>query len=128
MFNSIRATDLKQKVSHKVDASMKTNVKEVEAYVTGPVRNAKLGKSHWVVVYGDNGQLWLLKAQFISKHIEYILSQVKKSSINIVYCNTYYEINIHQHEFGQENSWRGCPIRQGKPSQTAKGIIFCVYM
>ncbi len=37
--------------------------------------NAKLGKSHWVVVYGDNEQSWLLKAQFISGYIECLLSQ-----------------------------------------------------
>jgi hypothetical protein len=95
---------------------MKINVKEVEVHVTGPFQNAKLGKSHWVVVYGDNGQSWLLKAQFISDYIEYLLSQVKKSSIDIGHCKTYYEINIRQHEFGHENCWRRCPSRQGKPS------------
>jgi hypothetical protein len=36
MFNIICATDLKQKVVQKVNASMKTNVKEVEVHVTGP--------------------------------------------------------------------------------------------
>jgi hypothetical protein len=86
MFNSICATDLKQKVSQKGNASMKTDVKEVEVHVTGPFQHAKLGKSHWVVVYGNNGQSWLLKAQFISEYIKYLLSQVKKSSINIGHC------------------------------------------
>ncbi len=75
-------------------------------------------------MYGDNGQSWLLKAQFISGCIEYLLSQVKKSSIDTGHCKTYYEINICQHEFGQENCWRHCPSRQGKPSQTVKRIYF----
>jgi hypothetical protein len=97
MFNSICVTNLKQKVAQKVDASMKANVKELEVHVTGPFQNAKLGKSLWVVVYGDNSQSWLPKAQFISGHIEYLLSQVKKSSINIGHCKTYYEINMCQH-------------------------------
>ncbi len=35
-----------------------------------------------------------------SGYIEYLLSQVKKSSIDIGHCKTYYEINIRQHEFG----------------------------
>jgi hypothetical protein len=83
-----------------------------------------LGKSNWVVVYGDNGQSWLLKAQLISGYIEYLLSQVKKSSIDIVHCKTYHEINIRQHEFGQENSWRRCPSRQGMPTQIEKRITF----
>jgi hypothetical protein len=52
--NSICATDLKQKVAQKVNASMKTNVKEVEVHVTGPFQNAISSKSHWVVVHGDN--------------------------------------------------------------------------
>jgi hypothetical protein len=66
----------------------------------------------------------MIKAQFISGCIEYLLSQVKKSSINIGHCKTYYEINIHQHEIGQENSWRRHPSRHGKPSQTVKSISF----
>jgi hypothetical protein len=99
MFNSICAADLRKKVNQKVNASM-TNVKEVEVHVTGPFQNAKSGKSYWDVVYGDNGQSWLLKAQFISGHIEYLLSQVKKSSIDISHCKTYYEINICQYGFG----------------------------
>ncbi len=112
MFNSICATDLKQKVAQKVNASMKADVKWVEVHVTGPFQNAESGKSHWVVVYGDNGQSWLLKAQFVSGYIEYLLSQVKKSSNDMGHCNTYYEINIRQHECGQENSWRHHPSRQ----------------
>jgi hypothetical protein len=41
MFNSICAIDLKQKVTQTFNASMKTNVKEVEVHVTGPFQNAK---------------------------------------------------------------------------------------
>jgi hypothetical protein len=61
MFYSICVTDLKQKFDHKVNASMETNVEEVEVHVAGPFQNAKLGKSHWVVVVGDNGQSWLIQ-------------------------------------------------------------------
>jgi hypothetical protein len=53
-------------VAQKGYASMKTNDKEVEVHVTGPFGNFKLGKIHWVVMYGDNGQSLLLKSQFIS--------------------------------------------------------------
>ncbi len=49
MFNSICATDLKQKVAQNSNASMKTELKEVEVHVTEPLRNDKLGKSHCVV-------------------------------------------------------------------------------
>ncbi len=81
-------------------------------------------KIHWFVVYGDNGQSWLLKDQWVSGCIEYSQSQVKKSSIDIGHCKTNYEINISQHEFGQDNSWRCHTSRQGKPSQTVYRITF----
>ncbi len=38
MFDSICETDLKLKVAQKVNASMKTNVKEVNVHVAGPFR------------------------------------------------------------------------------------------
>ncbi len=123
MFNSLCATDLKLKVAQKANASMKTNVKEVKVHVTGPFQNAKLGKSHWVVVYGDNGQSWLLKAQFIICFIECLLSQVKKSSIDIDHCKTYYEINICQHEFGQENCWK-----KGSQVKLSKKLLLCIHV
>ncbi len=129
MFNSICATDLKQKVAQNVNASMKTNAKEGEVHVTGPFKNAKSSKNHWVAVYGDNGQSWLLKAQFISGYIEYSPSQVKRSSINIGHCKKYYEINI----FVNMNLGKkivGGIVQAGKGSQVklSTEFLLCIHV
>ncbi len=60
IFNSICGNDLKKEVAKNVKSSMKTD--SVDIFITGPFRNAKTGKSYWIVVCGDYGSAWTLKS------------------------------------------------------------------
>ncbi len=61
LMKKINAADLKQKVAQTIDQSMRRiNAKHMEVHVSGPLENKKNGKSHWIVVLGNNGQTWLI--------------------------------------------------------------------
>ncbi len=93
----------------------------VDAHITGPFHHS--GKSHWVVVYGENQEALTLKAQFILVYISCLLRdwvKVTKSNINIDHCKTYYDIGIHKHQFGSENLWK----RTGSNNTPVKKISF----
>jgi hypothetical protein len=73
MFNNIG--DIKHKVAQNIKNA--TKAKTLQVYVTGPIRNNRTGKTHWVVVFGDSGLAWVLKGPFLTGYIEYLLSQVE---------------------------------------------------
>ncbi len=50
--------DLKEIIALNIKNS--TIPETTQVYVTGPIRNNKTGKTHWVVVFGDSGQAWVL--------------------------------------------------------------------
>ena len=94
----------------------------VDIHFTGPFRNKKTGKSHWVVVYGDSGKSYVLKPRFIGKYLSCLLvdwKKVKKTKVCINHVSTYYEIGIRKYEFGAENKWKRCNStdsrKQGSP-------------
>jgi len=96
----------------------------MQVYVTGPIRNNKTGKTHWVIVFGDSGQAWVLKGPFLTGYIKELLSQVKLKNINVDHCQSYYEINIRNGEYGEINFWKRKMSYQGRPNQTVKRISF----
>ncbi len=63
----------------------RNNAKHLEAHVSGPFRNSKYGKSHWIVVLGNNGQTWLLKPEFVTGYLQCLLSDIA-THIDIEHC------------------------------------------
>jgi hypothetical protein len=80
--------------------------------------------SHWIVVLGNNGQTWLIKPEFITGYLQCLLSEIKMTNIDIGHCETYYEINIRQHEFGPDSIWKHVQKNNGRPPQTVKRLSF----
>jgi hypothetical protein len=116
IFKSICVDDLKKKLADTAVNHFKPSSDDV--HITGPFHHA--GKSHWVVVYGENKQAFMLKAQFILVYVSCLLREwkkVKRSNINVHHCNTYYDIAICKHQFDSENLWKctgsnNSPIRK----------------
>ena len=65
LMKKINAADLKQKLAQTINKSMtiRNNANHLEVHVSGPFQNYKSGKSHWIVVLGNNGQTWLIKPE-----------------------------------------------------------------
>ena len=95
----------------------------MEVHVSGPFQNSKSGKSHWIVVFGDNGQTWLIKPEFVTGYLQCLLADIE-TNIDILHCETYCEINIREHEFGSINLWKRVQKNNGKPPQTVKRLSF----
>ena len=125
LMKKINAANLTQKLAQTINTSMtiRNNAKHLEAHVSGPFRISKSGKSHWIVVLGDNGQTWLLKPEFVTGYLQCLLSDIA-TNIDIKHCETYCEINIRQHEFGSESVWKRVQKNNGKPPQTVKRLSF----
>ncbi len=102
IFKSSCVGDLKKKLADTAVNHFKPNT--VDVHITGPFHHS--GKSHWVVVYGENKQAYMLKSTFISVYVSGLLREwkkVTKSNINVDHCNTYYDISIRKHQFGPES-------------------------
>ncbi len=69
IFKSICGGDLKMKLADTAVNHFKQN--SVDVHITGPFHHS--GKSHWVVVYGENKEAFMLKAQFILVYISCLL-------------------------------------------------------
>ena len=125
LMKKINAADLKQKLAQTINKSMtiRNNANHLEVHVSGPFQNYKSGKSHWIVVLGDNGQTWLIKPEFVTGYLQCLLSEIV-TNIDIGHCETYCEINIRQHEFGSESVWKRVQKNNGKPPQTVKRLSF----
>ncbi len=104
MFKNQFSGNLKLKVAEKFNKSSKSN--SIRVYITRPFCNSKTCKSHWVVVYGDNGHMWMLKSDFIHGYLSAVLPGHKQSIIDINHCRTYEDIHICKDEFGPDSVWR----------------------
>jgi hypothetical protein len=104
MFKNLFSGDLKLKVAENVNKSSKTN--SIGVYITWPFFNSKTCKSHWVVVYGDNGNAWMLESEFICGYLSAVLPGHRQSIIDINHCHIHEDIHIRKDEFGTENVWR----------------------
>jgi hypothetical protein len=72
--------------------SIRNIANQLEVNVSGPFQNSKSGKSHWIVVFGDNGQTWLIKPEFVTGYLQCLLADIE-TNIDILHCETYCEIN-----------------------------------
>ncbi len=116
IFDSICGNDHKKKVAKNVKSSMKTDT--VDIFITGLFRNAKTGKSYWIVVYGDYGSAWTLKSQFIKGYIGTLLTKVKSQPSTLVTpilttTSTSANMNLVKKVYGgvkiRVKPLRGCP-------------------
>ncbi len=96
-------------------------------YITGPFCNSKTRKSHWVLVYGDNGNAWMLKSEFIRGFLSAALPGHRQSIIDINHCHTYEDIHICKDEFGPESVWRRRSSTTGQKNRTITRISFVYY-
>jgi hypothetical protein len=129
MFKNLFSGDLKPKVAENVNKSSKTN--SIGVYIKGPFCNSKTCKSHWVVVYGDNGNVWMLKSEFIYGYLIAVLPSHRQSNMDINHCHTYEDIHICKDEFGTESVWRRRSSTTGQKDRTIPRISFvysCVTM
>jgi hypothetical protein len=123
IFKSICVGDLKKKLADTAVNHFKPSSDNV--HITGPFHHA--GKSHWVVVYGENKQAFMLKGQFILVYVSCLLREwkkVTKSNINVHHCNTYYDIAICKHQFGFENLWK----HTGSNNSPIRKVYLCILM
>jgi hypothetical protein len=103
--------------------SIRNNANHLEVHVSGPFQNSKSGKSHWIVVFGDNGQTWLIKPELVTGYLQCLLADIV-TNIDIEHCETYYEINIRQNEFGSVSLWKRVQKNNGKPPQNINILSF----
>ncbi len=122
MFKILFSGDLKLKVAENVNKSSKIN--SIGVYITGPFRNSKTCKSHWVVVYGDNVNVWMLKSEFICGFQSDVLPGHRQSNIFTNHCHTYEDIHICKDEFGTESVWRRRSSTTGQKNRTIPRILF----
>jgi hypothetical protein len=87
----------------------------------------KTERSVWSIVLGDSGKSWALKDTFAQSYLQtFFLKREKNraSDIDMSFCQSFYEINICNNEFGKESVWhRKSPVR-GKPGQVVKRLSF----
>jgi hypothetical protein len=115
-----------EEISNNVAKTLKSN--SVHVHITGPFRNMKAGKSHWVIVYGNSGKTYMIKAHFISAYWSCLLQErkkVNKSQVNIDHCNTYYKIGICKNEYSPGSLWKHCaPNQAGETPLPEKRMSF----
>ena len=121
IFASINGDDLRKEVAKNVKSSMKTNT--VDIFITGPICNAKTGKSIWIAVFGDYGSAWTLKSQFLKGYIGTLLKRIKMPNIDISHTDSFYDINIRKYEYGKESLWKRKD--QGKITKRLSFVYTC---
>jgi hypothetical protein len=78
-------------------------------------------------VLGDSGKSWACKDMFVQSYLLTLLlkrAKNKPSDINISFCQSFHEINIHTNEFGKESVWQRKTPKNGKPSQVVRCLSF----
>lgn len=104
IFENVFGGDFKVKVAKKLCTTL--TEKPIDVFITGPFCNTNNGKSTWVVVYGDTKREFMLKSEFVRSYLKTILLSLNGNTIDANHCQTYYNINIRQREFGNANYWR----------------------
>jgi hypothetical protein len=66
----------------------------------------------------------LVKPEFATGYLQCLLAEIETSNIDIGHCETYYEINICQQEFGPDSIWKCVQKNNGRPPRTVKRLSF----
>ena len=117
------------KAELKTNAGLAMKSDALDVYVSGPFRNVRTKKSHYVVVYGSFGKAWPLKASFLCTYLHTLagkMNSMRGAKIDANHCCSYYDINTRKHEFGSESVWRRLPPKNGKSGNTIKRMSFVV--
>ncbi len=88
--------NLRQEVSSNVNRYVKSN--SVDFFISGSFHNEKTGRSIWSIVLGDPKKSWACKDTFVQSYLQTLLlrrAKNKPSDINISFCQSFHEINIH---------------------------------
>lgn len=107
-FDNVFSGDFKSKMAEKVNINSRSSSSDpIDIYITGPIRNTKTLKSHFVVIYsGGGGGAYMVKSGFLRVYLSTVMDGVKGSIIDPNHCDTYYDINMRMEEFGAVNKWR----------------------
>ena len=70
--------------------------------------------------------MWLIKPEFVTGYLQCLLAEIETTNIDIGHCETYYEINIRQQEFGPDSIWKRVQKNNGRPPQTIKDFLLCI--
>jgi hypothetical protein len=128
LLNTVFAGNLKKTISKNVAKALKSTF--MDLHIMGPFLNKKTGKSHWVVVYGDFEQAYMLKAQFIGVHLKTLFKErenVMKSDVDINHRKSYYEIGICMEEYGEDNLWKQLVSKDTSKTVPPAKRVSCVY-
>ena len=98
LFNNEFATKVKLNMKY---SSSQSNQLGVDVFVTGPIR--KKNDSYYVVVFGDFKKAYVLKSPFLRSYVKTIMEGL---DIDSTYCETYFDINIRDREFGNDDKWK----------------------
>jgi hypothetical protein len=66
-----------------------------------------------------------LKDTYVQSYLQTLLlkrEKIKPLDIDISFCQSFYEINIHKNEFGKESVWARKLPKNGKPGQVVKRL------
>jgi hypothetical protein len=74
------------------------------------------------VVYGDNGNVWMLKSEFIHGYLSAVLPGHGQSIIDINHCHTYEDIHICKDELDLIVYGGAAPAPQNKRIGTSPGF------
>jgi hypothetical protein len=89
--------------------------------------NSKTGQGSYIVIFGVLKNGWTLKAPSIRGYPGTLVERMnsrKNTSINVEYCETYYEFDIKKVEFGNESLWLRLPPKNGKSGSTVQRLNF----
>ncbi len=117
--------NFKAELATNTGLAMKLDAMDV--YVSGPFRNAKTKKSHYVVMYGNFGKAWPLKASFLCTHLHTLAGKMNSmmgAKIDVNHCHSFHDINTRKHEYGMESVWHCMAPKHGKPGNTIKRLSF----
>jgi hypothetical protein len=121
MFEKLLGGDFISKFDKNIKKA--SSSKKMEIFITGPFRNSENNKSYWVVVYGNFNKAFVLKSDFIQTYMKTLLYGFKDNNIDTNHCETYYDINIRQREFGNSNDWKR--TKKGKTISRMSFVFDC---
>jgi hypothetical protein len=97
--------------------------------VSGPFNNVKTTQTHSGVVFGSFGKTWTLKGSFLCTYLHTLacrLNLIKGSKIVVDHCQSYYKLNIREHEFGKDSVWRQLTPKNRENGSTVERMSFMV--
>ncbi len=97
------------KAELKTNAGLAMKSDALDVCISGPLRNARTKKSHYVVVHGSFGKAWPLNASFLCTYLYTLggkMNSMRGAKIDANHCHSYYDIDTRKHEYGTESVWR----------------------